>query len=205
MKSIFIAVLAIVAITCGNAKLTCDVTPAEVPNEWLDMTNGCIKSVRDQIQAEINASIKYLAMGAHFSRDTVNRPGFAEFFFKSASEEREHATKLIEYLLMRTQVHEVGDLIKVIAPSQTYWERGIDALKEALQTEALVTKSIKGVIQKCENDKGNNDYHLVDYLTGEFLEEQYRGQRDLAGKISTLGKMMNKNGALGEFLFDKQF
>lgn len=47
---------------------------------------------------------------------------------------------------------------------------------------------------------------LVDYLTGEFLEEQYRGQRDLAGKISTLRKMMksNTNGALGEFLFDKQ-
>lgn len=48
---------------------------------------------------------------------------------------------------------------------------------------------------------------LVDYLTGEFLEEQYKGQRELAGKISTLKKMMNKpngNGELGEFLFDKQ-
>jgi len=204
MKSVFIAVVLIFAITCGNAKLTCDVTPAEVPREWLDMTNDCIRSVRNQIQTEINASITYLAMGAHFSRDTVNRPGFAEFFFKSASEEREHATKLIEYLLMRTQVHEVGDLIKVNAPAQTFWEKGLDALKDALTTEASVTKSIKGVIQKCENDKGNNDYHLVDYLTGEFLDEQYKGQRDLAGKISTLGKMMNKNGALGEFLFDKQ-
>lgn len=77
------------------------------------MTNGCIGEMRRQIQAEINASVKYLAMGAHFAQDTVNRPGFAEFFFKSASEEREHATKLIEYLLMRTNLHSVGDLIKV--------------------------------------------------------------------------------------------
>lgn len=42
--------------------------------------------------------------GAHFSQDTVNRPGFASFFFDSASEEREHAIKIIEYLLMRGQL-----------------------------------------------------------------------------------------------------
>ena len=47
-------------------------------------------------------------------------------------------------------------------------------------------------------------FQLVDYLTGDFLEEQYRGQRDLAGKISTLGKMMENYGALGEFLYDKK-
>lgn len=73
--------------------------------------------MRRQIQAEIDASITYLAMGAHFAQDTVNRPGFAEFFFKSAGEEREHATKLIEYLLMRGQLtatdDSVSDLIKV--------------------------------------------------------------------------------------------
>lgn len=44
----------------------------------------------------------------------------------------------------------------------------------------------------------------MDYLTGEFLTEQYKGQRDLAGKISTLGKMIATNGVLGEFLFDKK-
>lgn len=77
------------------------------------MSNGCLDEVKRQIQAEINASVTYLAMGAHFAKDTVNRPGFSEFFFKSASEEREHATKLIEYLLMRTSIQDVKDLIKV--------------------------------------------------------------------------------------------
>jgi ferritin heavy chain len=206
MKFILVAVLVIVAVTNSNAKLQCDVSTAHMPDEWLDMTDGCIHEVRRQIQAEINASIKYLAMGAHFAQDTVNRPGFSEFFFKSASEEREHATKLIEYLLMRTQLKSVGDLIKVNAPEKTKWEQGVDALEDALRTEAAVTESIKTVIRKCENDDKSNDYHLVDYLTGEFLEEQYHGQRELAGKISTLKKMMksNTNGQLGEFLFDKQ-
>jgi ferritin heavy chain len=54
----------------------------------------------------------------------------------------------------------------------------------------------------------NHDFHpqFVDYLTGEFLEEQYKGQRELAGKISTLAKMMKNEPSkeLAEFLFDKQ-
>lgn len=78
------------------------------------MSRGCIGELRRQIQAEIDASMQYLAMGAHFAKDTVNRPGFSEFFFKAAGEEREHATKLIEYLLMRGQlIDDVSNLITV--------------------------------------------------------------------------------------------
>lgn len=111
-------------------------------------------------------------------------------------------------------------------PERQEWKNGADALETALKLEAQVTKDIRDVIIKCEQN--SNDYHvcfvrlsfqyfiiwirnnfiilfkLVDYLTGEFLEEQYKGQRDIAGKLSTLSKMMNTNGALGEFLFDKK-
>lgn len=75
------------------------------------------------------------------------------------------------------------------------------ALNAALNKEKEVTISIKNVIKTC--DEGS-DYHLSDYLTGEFLEEQYRGMRDLAGKIATLSKMMTKSSGLGQFLFDKE-
>ena len=78
------------------------------------MEEGCVKAVRRQIQKEFDAAIIYLQMAAHFSKDTVNLPGFAKFFFESASEEREHGTKLIEYLLMRgaTYKAELASLIK---------------------------------------------------------------------------------------------
>lgn len=57
--------------------------------------------------------MQYLAMAAHFSRDTVNKQGFANMFFQSASEEREHAIKLISYLLMRGELtKDVSSLIK---------------------------------------------------------------------------------------------
>lgn len=54
-----------------------------------------------------------LFQGAHFSRDTINRPGFAKMFFESASEERQHAIKIISYLLMRGELtSEVRKLIQ---------------------------------------------------------------------------------------------
>lgn len=84
-----------------------------MPKEWKDMAKPCIQRMRNQIEEELKASMQYMAMGAHFSKDTVNRPGFADMFFKSASEEREHAIKLIRYLLMRGELTtKVSELIK---------------------------------------------------------------------------------------------
>ncbi|XP_047352944.1 ferritin subunit isoform X3 [Vespa velutina] len=82
------------------------------------------------------------------------------------------------------------------------WNTGINSLKYALKLESSVTEKIKAIIKSCETN--SQDYHLVDYLSGEFLEEQYKGERDLAGKISTLGKMIKEENYLGEFLFDKK-
>lgn len=81
-------------------------------------------------------------------------------------------------------------------------ESGADALRQALELETKVTKSIRNLIKTCE--KSPNWYHLADWLITEYLEEQLTGQRDLAGKLSTLSKMMASHGAVGEFLFDKQ-
>ncbi|XP_016988264.1 ferritin subunit [Drosophila rhopaloa] len=193
--------LAVVAQAYGDFK--CSLEVPEITKDWIDMKDGCIKGMRHQIQEEINASYQYLAMGAYFSRDTVNRPGFAEHFFKAAKEEREHGSKLVEYLSMRGQLTEgVSDLINVPTVAKQEWTDGASALQDALDLEIKVTRSIRKLIQTCES-KPYNHYHLVDYLTGVYLEEQLHGQRDLAGKLTTLKKMMVTQGELGEFLFDK--
>lgn len=178
------------------------------------MDENCLKAMRAQIQMEVEASYVYLAMGAHFSRDTVNMPGFAKLFFGHASEERHHAQELIKYLLMRgpaTRYQKLTtDLIRTptITSANSTWTDGLAALNSALTREMEVTASIKRVISECESvpeaDGVYQDYHLNDYLTGEFLDEQYKGQRELAGHISTLSKMMKQSPSLGQFLFDKQ-
>jgi len=51
----------------------------------------------------------------------------------------------------------------------------------------------------CEITK--NDYHTVDYFTGEFLTEQHGSLRQLVGFHATLNKM--PKSPLAEMLFDK--
>uniref|UniRef100_A0A336N3Q5 Ferritin n=1 Tax=Culicoides sonorensis TaxID=179676 RepID=A0A336N3Q5_CULSO len=90
---------------------------------------------------------------------------------------------------------------------------GADALSCALKMEMAVTDHIKQVIRACEAEDhtcpddepkcDKNDYHYVDYLTGEFLTEQYEGQRKIAGYLKTLQKMKDTHGNIGEFFFDK--
>ncbi|XP_063216313.1 ferritin heavy chain [Bacillus rossius redtenbacheri] len=203
-----ILLLVAIGITNGaEAKLQCKGPHVNVPKDWITMVPPCIQKMRDQVEIELRAAVTYLAMGAHFSRDVVNRPGFAKMFFEHANEEREHAMKVIAYLLMRGELtSDVAKLIRNPMPLKEHWESGVAALKDALKLETEVTNRIRSIIMECETPQGEtfNDYHLVDYLTGDFLEEQYKGQRDLAGKISTLDKMMESHGALGEFLFDKK-
>ena len=205
MLRIIAGIVLLVAMASANVdQMKCSLEIPLINKDWVDMRGDCVQGMREQIQKEIDASFAYLAMGAYFSRDTVNRPGFAEFFFNSAKEERQHGAKLIEYLSMRGELTDnVTNLLRVNTVNKQEWTDAVTALEDALQLEIKVTKSIRKLIQTCEKSHFN-DYHLVDWLTGEYLEEQHKGQRELAGKISTLKKMMKTHGHLGEFLFDKQ-
>lgn len=207
MKAVSVILLTVV-ISAFGIELRCKLPETEIPQRWKSMHSDCIEKMQRQVQEELTAAMTYLAMGTHFLQDSINRPGFSKFFLESASEEREHAMKIIQYLLMRGELtSDIGNLIQNPKPVATEWNSGVDALKSALELETNVTDKIRDIIIICEeplNQPKFNDYHLVDWLTGEYLEEQYKGQRALAGMISTLGKMMKDHDALGEFLFDKK-
>lgn len=138
-----------------------NIAPAQIPEDWIDIKDGCERKMRLQIQEEIKASVVYLSMGAYFSRDTVNRPGFAKMFINAASEEREHGMKLMEYLLVRGKLTKnLSGLIAIPAVEKTEWANGAAALEDALKLEAHVTRSIREVIKTCENADNFNDYHV---------------------------------------------
>nr|P41822.2 RecName: Full=Ferritin heavy chain; AltName: Full=AeFer(H); AltName: Full=Ferritin heavy chain-like protein; Flags: Precursor [Aedes aegypti] len=205
MKSVFFGVVAItvaiLSIYQETAQAQEQTVGATDNYQWDSVDDQCLAALHRQINKEFDASIIYLKYAAYFAQEKINLPGFEKFFFHSAAEEREHGIKLIEYALMRGKApvdkhfklnydHEV--------PTVT---TGESALETALQKEVEVTKSIRGVIKACED--GSNDFHLADYLTGEYLDEQHKGQRELAEKIATLKKMKKSAPKLGEFLFDK--
>merc|ERR1712029_869080 len=69
--------------------------------------------------------------------------------------------------------------------ARTYdWQGDEDALSLALEMEKEVTARMKLMIDVC-SEAGAEDYHAGVWLTGTWLEEQYQGQRHLAGLINT--------------------
>lgn len=232
-KFLVLTILATMGCFAASAK-DCNLPPSGAirDNDFTDMKDLCTRATEEQINKEITASLKYLSFAAYFTKDSVNRPGFAKFFFDAAGEERAHAYALIQYLQMRGrypgEIKSAVDVKKLVkdsgnpttflnlilddisspsAPRNPNFatSSGLAALQNALKMEKAVTSSIRKLIKTCEEGDNFNHYHFVDHLTGEFLEEQYKGQRDLAGKISTLSKMLKDNSAeLADFLFDKQ-
>lgn len=174
MKKVLIVLFAVFAVAMTETK--------EYPSVFGDMRVPCVSKTVEQIGCEVRASLEYLKFGAYWSLDNVNRPGFAKFFFDSASEEREHAIKLIEYMNMRGAHHpgaankintlkELEPLLKhakeckifdklkdVCAIDLTnYGLSGVNAFECALKMEMQVTDHIKQVIQQCEEVGPNCD------------------------------------------------
>lgn len=204
MKSIFFGAVAIAVAFLSIYQETAhaEEQTGTAPYLWNNIDDQCITALHKQINKEFDASIVYLKFAAHFAQEKVNLPGFEKFFFNAAGEEREHGIKLIEYALMRGQGPVDKSSFNLDYSFQV--QAGTDgetALRSALRKEEEVTQSIRGVIKACE--EGTNDFHLADYLTGEYLDEQHKGQRELAEKIATLSKMKKSAPKLGEFLFDK--
>lgn len=213
---VFVATFLCIGQSLGDEPDHCVNSPAlndEASLKKLEMVTSCRDKLKAQVQSEIQASMTYLKMGAYFASDKHYRPGFSKFFFEAANEERQHAIKIIEYMLMRgalldVKLKEFG--MFPLKPRKVTWRNALDALKVALDIELSVTRSIKMIATECEKPESKTpdfiggDYHLVDYLSEDFLSEQYKGQRDLAGKISVLSRMMGTDEELGEFLLDKK-
>jgi len=81
------------------------------------------------------------------------------------------------------------------------WESPMDALRQALTMEKDITRFIKQIINYCTDAE---DDHLVDYFITDFMDEQLRGQRALAGHINSLRGLLNKDPAMGNWIFDNK-
>jgi len=159
----------------------------------------CATAIKDHVKMEFSASLQYLVMGAFFGQDNINLFGFSDLFYKSAGEERTHGLKFIEYLRMRG--HKEEDFFTELKPKlgKASWENAEEALRHALIMEKEVTSEIKKLIDVCEKE----DYFSADWLTGEWLDEQLRGQRDLSGMINTFTTFRRDYESLADWMFDR--
>jgi ferritin len=208
MKYLILLVVSLGAMVgCAEAQ-TCSITRSKI-EPWSNL--NCSKSIVEQIHREMSASLTYLAMGAYFSSDGHYRPGIATFFLEGASEERQHAKALMEYVLLRGKSVDISDIQFNSVPTKRAWDSVMEALKDAMQIEKDVRQNFKDIIGVCENfdspscQGGCNDYHAADMLTGIFLEEQHESIRKIGEHLTTLSNMQmaGQYGNFAEIMFDR--
>jgi ferritin heavy chain len=155
-----------------------------------------VKLINHQIKEELTASYVYQAMSFYFRRDDVALEGFAHFFSKASSEEREHAEKFMEYLNKRGGDMVLNDIPK---PEHSTWTSGLAAMEEALKLEHHVNRKILDLHWMAQQ---LNDPHLADYLEAEFLTEQVDSIKQLSDFVTVLKRVQDT--PLGEHIFDME-
>ncbi|CAG8517988.1 764_t:CDS:1 [Ambispora leptoticha] len=152
------------------------------------------EAINVQINAELEAAQAYLSLAAWAGNVNVALPGLTKFFQESATEERDHANKLINYQNLRGGKVVLTDL-KV---PEANWTSAKVALETALQLEKDVNKSLLNLHKIAEEQ---NDPQLCDYLESEFLGEQVVAIKKLADFVTQLNRV--GGDGLGLYLFDQ--
>jgi len=154
----------------------------------------CEAAINRQINMELFASYTYLSMAFYFDRDDIAFKNVKKYFVKASEEEKEHASKLMEYQNMR------GGRVKlspIAAPAKDEWGSIQDAFEAALDLEKEVNASLLA-IHKIASER--NDPQMCDFLETHYLEEQVKAIKELSDHITNL----SRNGpGIGEYLFDK--
>jgi len=157
---------------------------------------NCEAQIHKQIDEEMHASLVYATMAAHFDHNSIARKGLAKFFSENSVEEREHAHKFIDYLNIRG-ARFAGFDVKM--PTKATWNKALDALGDALSLEKHVNNKLHHLHDiaalQCL------DQHLMDFLEGEFFDEQVKSIDKLQRYISILNGM---DTGMGEYLFDQE-
>lgn len=119
-------------------------------------------AISTQIGNEFSASMQYYAIAAHFQR--ANLLQLAKLFFTQADEERQHAEKLLHYVL------DTKGALRIPAtrePVQSFASAEA-AVQAAYSWEVEVTGQIKGLMDLAASQ---NDYLAQGFLQW-FVDEQ---------------------------------
>lgn len=118
-----------------------------------------------QITNEFSASRNYLAMMCSFDNQGLKM--LASRFREQSDEEREHAGKLIDYVL------EVGGAVtlEALPAPHTHFSTPGDAIKAAADHEREVTRQINELMSFAETEKDYATRGFLQWFVNEQVEE----------------------------------
>ena len=139
------------------------------------------QALNEQVGNEMGASLQYISIAAHF--DSQSLTGLARFFYRQAEEEREHAMKIVHYVV------DSGGSLKIpsIAAPQASFESAREAVALALEWEREVTQQIYRLVDIAKDDSNYIAIRFLDWFVNEQFEE-----------VTSMGEMLDVVERAGE-------
>ncbi len=133
-----------------------------------------------QIGHEFAASLQYVEIASHFAGQGLER--LAEHFFKQAGEERDHALRLVKYIL------DAGGNVAIpaIPAPKPVFKSAREAVQLSLNWEETVTRQISGLVTLANKEN--------DYITRNMLEWFVKEQLEEISSMDTLLKVVTRAG-----------
>ena len=149
-----------------------------------------VDALNDQIAKEFAAAHQYVAIGAYYAGETY--PRLSAFFYAQAEEEREHAMKMVNYLLDQ---NAQPDLAEIAAPLTTFPDH-VSPIRHALAQEQQVTVAISGLFEIARETR---DYTSEQFLQW-FLEEQVEEESSMQDLLTVAERTQQIPMLLEEYL-----
>ncbi|MFW5696281.1 MAG: ferritin [Phototrophicaceae bacterium] len=130
------------------------------------LTEAMQAALNDQINMELRAYYTYLSMSAHFQAEGL--PGFAEWMYHHAEEEKAHAMKIYNYIHRRRGRVALQALD---APQQS-WPTPLDAFEAAFAHERKVSQSIDALVRLAHEEGDNATESFLQWFVDEQVEEE---------------------------------
>ena len=121
-----------------------------------------VAALTEQIAREFAAAHQYVAIGNYYSAETY--PQLSAFFYDQAEEEREHAMKMVNYLIDRGVQPDIGG---VQSPKGSFGDH-VEPIRLAQEQEQQVTIKISELFEIARETR---DYQSEQFMQW-FLEEQ---------------------------------
>jgi ferritin len=153
-------------------------------------TERFVAELNAQIGREFAAAHQYTAVGAYYEQSTF--PRLAEFFYEQAKEEREHAMKMVRYLLDTSSPVEFGS---IEGPRMSFADH-VEPIKLALENERKVTVQIGKLFEVARE---TNDYASEQFLHW-FVEEQVEEESSMQDLLAVAERTRDVPMLLEEYL-----
>jgi ferritin len=148
----------------------------------------------DQLNAQIGnefaAHLQYVACAIHYDAQTM--PRMAEFFYRQALEEREHAMMMVQYLL-DTDAHV--EIPGVQAPVSKF-DDVIAPVALALEQERRVTQQIHALTKTA---RAEDDYAAEQFMQW-FIKEQVEEVATMSALLTVVTRAKDDIEAIEEYV-----